>query len=44
MASTYEACNHTRMPLHMPKTLQMPKKKHALFYSKSFKVCGRLHA
>ena len=32
----YEACDHTRTPL------DTPKKKHALFDSKSFKVCGSL--
>ena len=30
-ASAYEACDRKRMPLHMPKTLEMYKKKHALF-------------
>ena len=42
-ASAYEMCDHTRTPLHTPKTLEMYKKKHVLFDSKSFKVCGRLH-
>ena len=34
--SAYEAYDRTRTPL------DTPKKKHALFDSKSFKVCGSL--
>ena len=34
-ASTYEACNHTCIPLHTHKALETCKKKHALFHSKS---------
>ena len=30
-ASTYEAYDRTHMPLHMPRTLETCKKKHALF-------------
>ena len=30
-ASVYEVCNHMYMPLHTPETLEMCKKKHALF-------------
>ena len=30
-ALAYEACDRTRTPLHMPKTLEMCKKEHALF-------------
>ena len=40
-ASAYEACDRTRTPLHMPKTLETCKKKHVLFNSKSFKVIAR---
>ena len=32
-----------RMPLHTPKTSETRKKKHALFDSENFKVCGRSH-
>ena len=42
-ALRYEVCYHTCTPLHTPKTLEMCKKEHALFDSKSFKVCGRSH-
>ena len=37
MASTYEACNHTHMPLHMPKTLQMPQKSMPCFIQKALR-------
>ena len=41
--SAYEACNRTRTPLHTLKRLERCKRKHALFDSKSFKVCGKSH-
>ena len=30
-ALAYEACDHTRMPLHMPKTLETCKKRHLVW-------------
>ena len=41
--SAYEACDRTRTPLHTLKILERCKRKHALFDSKSFKVCGKSH-
>ena len=41
--SAYEACDRTRTPLHTRKRLETCKRKHALFDSKSFKVCGKSH-
>ena len=42
-ALAYEVCDRTHTPLYTTKTLEMCKRKHVLFDSKSFKVCGRSH-
>ena len=42
-ASAYEAYDHTRTRLNMPKILEICKEKHALFDEESFKVCSKSH-